>query len=61
MAELPSTARYGDMTERGKSELRLSPQEDGDIVVSVLGRDFVSGKEVRASVEFCDVSFGGGA
>lgn len=52
--------RYGDMTEDGKSVLRLTVQDDGDVVVAVEGPDPVTGKPAYAVVEFCETGQGGG-
>ena len=51
------TSRQGDMN---CGVLRLTQQEDGDVIVAIEGNDPLTGKPAYATVEFCSPGRGGG-
>lgn len=51
-------SRREDMSQRG--ELSLIMQDDGDIIVSCLGKESVGDLYSESHVEFCSIGAGGG-
>ena len=48
------------MCPAGEGKLLITKDRDGDIVISIYGKDTFTGEDVSVSVEFCEPTMGGG-
>ncbi|RLJ20018.1 hypothetical protein DJ031_06830 [bacterium endosymbiont of Escarpia laminata] len=52
--------RNGDMTPPGESILRLTIQDDGDVIIAIDSTNPLTEKPTYATIEFCEPGQGGG-